>query len=263
MHEQDFYEGYYEKLHAFRRKLTIDEENRIKATINLIPNNVESLLEVGCGDGRILNRLKGKYEKICGLDISYNALEHVKTSKVQGSLENLPFLDNSFDILICCEVLEHLPYPIYKKAIKELERVSKKYIIISVPNKENLGSRMVKCPKCGCSSHEWRHLRSFNKEKLKNLFTGFKIEKTKNHLAEQFIFVNTFIKIGKCLNINKKLPEMALCPQCGFSPVPKYINGVKSPNLTEKWINLLKKVLPLKKTGGWIIVLYKCSNDLK
>lgn len=258
MHESDFYNGYYEKLHASKRKLTNDEENRIKATIDLIPDDVQSLLDVGCGDGRIINRLNGKYEKICGLDISQKALEHVKTPKVQGSLEELPFLDNSFDILICCEVLEHLPYPVYKKAIKEMERVSKKYILISVPNNENLGSRMIKCPKCGCSSHIWRHLRSFNKEKLKTLFNDFEIQKTKNHLAEQFIFVDTFLKIKRCLNINQRFSEIAVCPQCGFSP--EYGKEGKSTNLKEKVKNILRKVFPITKAGGWIMVLYKCSN---
>jgi ubiquinone/menaquinone biosynthesis C-methylase UbiE len=48
---------------------------------------------VGCGDGRILNRLDGKYECI-GLDISNEALKYVKTKKIHDSLENLPFADN-------------------------------------------------------------------------------------------------------------------------------------------------------------------------
>lgn len=252
------YNEYYEKLHKFERKLSLDEENRIKTTIDLIPDDVQSVLDVGCGDGRIINRLQGKYERICGLDVSQNALEHVKTSKVKGSLENLPFLDNSFDVLICCEVLEHLPHPIFQKAIKELERVSKKYILISVPNKENLDSRMIKCPECGCYSHIWRHLRSFNGNKLNNLFNDFEIYKIKNQLAEQFIFVDTFLKIKRYLNINQRFPETAVCPQCGFS-LEYEKNGAN--NFKEEEKNILRKIVPKTKAGGWIIALYKCSND--
>lgn len=263
MHDPDYYNRYYEEIHANKRKLTITEERRINTTINLIPDDIESLLDVGCGDGRIVNRLQGKYEKICGMDISSNALKNVKTTKVQGSLEKLPFPDNSFDITICAEVLEHLPYPIYNKAIKELERVSKQYILISVPNKENLDIRMIKCPQCGCLSNEWRHLRSFDKEKIKNLFKNFQIEKTKNLLTEEFLFSNTIIKIGKCLNINKQFPKTAVCPQCGYSP--KYENESKSNNLKTNGIGFFKKILPLRKTNFWIVALYKCSkgkNDL-
>jgi len=62
------------------------------------------------------------------LDISHNALEHVKTEKVQGIIENLPFEDNSFDLVLCCEVLEHLPDDIYQYALKEIQRVSNEYI---------------------------------------------------------------------------------------------------------------------------------------
>lgn len=259
MNEPDFYTEYYEKLHSVQRKLTTKEENRIKNTIDTIPENVESLLEVGCGDGRIINRLKGKYEKICGLDISKKALDYVETPKVQGTLENLPFADKSFDIVICCEVLEHLPYTIYKKAVKEIERVSKEYILISVPNDENLELEMITCPKCGCSSHIWRHLRSFNKEKLEDLFKDFGIHKTKTQLFEQFMFVETFFKIKRFLGINQRFPQTAICPQCGYSP--KYKSRSVDLKKENKGISLLKKVLPLKKAGGWIIVLYKCSSN--
>jgi SAM-dependent methyltransferase len=259
MNEPDFYREYYEKLHSVERKLTPKEESRIKNTIAFIPEDVESLLEVGCGDGRIVNRLKGKYEEICGLDISNKALDYVETPKVQGTLENLPFADNSFDIVICCEVLEHLPYSVYKKAVKEMERVSKKYILISVPNNENLEREMITCPECGCSSHLWRHLRSFNEERLRNLFKDFEIHKIKTHSSEQFMFAGTFFKIKRFLNINQRFPQTALCPQCGYSPEYE----AKSAHLKKenKGINLLKKVLPLKKAGGWIIVLYKCSGS--
>ena len=43
-------------------------------------------------------------------------------------IENLPFEDNSFDLVLCCEVLEHLPDDIYQDALKEIQRVSNEYI---------------------------------------------------------------------------------------------------------------------------------------
>ena len=50
----------------------------------------------------------------------------------QGNIYALPYKDNSFDLLICSEVLEHLEHP--EEALKELHRVTKKYVIFSVPN---------------------------------------------------------------------------------------------------------------------------------
>lgn len=262
MPEPDFHNEHYEQIYSSEMKISAQEETRIKNTIDFIPNEINTLLEVGCGDGRIINRLIGKYKKICGLDISSNALKYVKTPKIQGSLEKLPFPDNSFDIVICCEVLEHLPYPIYNKALKEIERVSKNYILISVPNDEKLDYGMIKCPKCGCSSHIWRHLRSFNNESLKSVFENFKIEKTKIHnLSEQFLFPSLVIKIKSILNNqNQDFPANHICPQCEYTP--KYsADDVNLNNIEHSWIKLLKKIMPTKKTGGWIIVLYKIIEN--
>ena len=255
MTEMNYYNDYYEKLHVKERKLNEWEKKRIEDTLSILPSDANSLLEVGCGDGRILNQLVGKYKNICGLDISYNALNYVKTKTIQGSLENLPFPDNSFDVVMCCEVLEHLPYSIYEKAIKEIERVAKKYILISVPNNENLDIEMVKCPQCSCSFHTWRHLRTFDKEKLTFLFKNFIIYKTKIVLMDQFIFGNLIINLKKRLNIlNQEFPNSSLCPQCGYSP--EYKISHNEENFRSRWVNLFS----LKK-GVWIIALYKCSTS--
>lgn len=50
----------------------------------------------------------------------------------EGSAYKLPYKDNSFDLVVCTEVLEHLDAP--SKILKEILRVSKKYLLISVPN---------------------------------------------------------------------------------------------------------------------------------
>ena len=52
--------------------------------------------------------------------------------KQKGDIYKLPYKSNSFDLVVCTEVLEHLENP--KKALRELIRVSGKYILLSVPN---------------------------------------------------------------------------------------------------------------------------------
>ncbi len=44
----------------------------------------------------------------------------------------MPYKDKEFDLVLCTEVLEHLEDP--KRALKELIRVSNKYLVLSVPN---------------------------------------------------------------------------------------------------------------------------------
>ena len=98
----------------------------------------ESVFDGGCGEGFILDTLnKARPVKSCfAIDVDpvevRDASRNLPFCKVrQGSLYQIPFNDNSFDLVICSEVLEHLKDP--GKSLKELHRVSRKYAILSVP----------------------------------------------------------------------------------------------------------------------------------
>lgn len=97
------------------------------------------ILDVGSGEGFTLVRLsRCKIGKILeGVDYSEDALKlgrkmYPNINLKQGDIYKLPYRDNSFDLLICTEVLEHLQNP--QKAIAELKRVTSKYVVFSVPN---------------------------------------------------------------------------------------------------------------------------------
>lgn len=100
---------------------------------------VESVLDVGCGEGFTLDRLSKlkKFKELEGIDFSKEAIllgnklhPHLKLK--QANIYQLPYKDSSFDLVISTEVLEHLENP--KKALREIIRVSKKYVLLSVPN---------------------------------------------------------------------------------------------------------------------------------
>lgn len=101
--------------------------------------NPTSILDVGCGEGFSLCKLS-EYkigEKLEGIDYSKEAISTGKKLfpgllLKQGNVYNLPYKDNAFDLILCTEILEHLENP--KKALQEILRVSKKYILVSVPN---------------------------------------------------------------------------------------------------------------------------------
>jgi len=94
----------------------------------------KKVLDIGCGKGRFLKILKEQGAIVWGIDTSRKLLEIAK--KISGaklsvaSATNLPFNDETFDYLLCIEVLQHIPDT--KEAIAEMARVVKKdgYIII-------------------------------------------------------------------------------------------------------------------------------------
>ena len=97
----------------------------------------KTMLDVGCGVGLSMLAfiLAGKLAR--GIEVSdYLLNNHLYSfSKLglvnKGRIQELPFEDNSFDLVFCTDVLEHVVEEDVEKAIEELVRVSKKYILVS------------------------------------------------------------------------------------------------------------------------------------
>src|SRR3990172_9828545 len=109
--------------------------NTVVKTIR--PLNIDSVLDVGCGEGFTLARLSrekiGKtYE---GIEAEETAITlgkklYPRLTIDKGDIYKLPYKNNSFDLVVCTEVLEHLEKP--KKAYRELIRDSRKNVLLSV-----------------------------------------------------------------------------------------------------------------------------------
>ena len=75
------------------------------------------LLDCGCGTAPMLSLLKKKYpdKNYTGIDLTPKMIEVAKAKNlsgvelVVGDCENLPFGDNSFDVVICCQSFHHYP----------------------------------------------------------------------------------------------------------------------------------------------------------
>lgn len=101
-----------------------------------------TILDAGCGEGFTLHELEATQmpssPTISGLDFSAEALtwnranHMVRASLAQADIHHLPFPDASFDLVYSLEVLEHLPDSAL--GLRELARVSRQYVLVSVPH---------------------------------------------------------------------------------------------------------------------------------
>jgi predicted SAM-dependent methyltransferase len=87
------------------------------------------VLEIGIGNG-FLNR----YLKSRGLIVNSVDIDIKLSPNVVGSVLHLPFFDSVIDMVICFEVLEHLPWKELPMAVSELNRVAKRWVLLSVPD---------------------------------------------------------------------------------------------------------------------------------
>ncbi len=136
------------------------------------------ILDVGCGEGFFLIKVKGKRFGIDPLEEKLiKAKEKNKTFLlVKSDASKLPFKSRTFDTVVCSEVLEHVKD--YRKAIKEIKRVAKDSgeIVISAPNETNL--RLGRLFVLRFPLRVPAHLNRFTPKEIESLF-GLEIRETK------------------------------------------------------------------------------------
>ena len=144
-------------------------------TLQAVPKGVKTVLDAGCGDGRLAHRMAATME-VTALDFSRAALAQVRTRKLCGDLTHLPFSEAAFDLVLCSQVLEHLPDEMLAPALAELRRVALRYVLVTVPNYEkdeaDIRARSLTCPRCGQVFHPDGHVRAFTTRLLRTLFSA-------------------------------------------------------------------------------------------
>jgi SAM-dependent methyltransferase len=227
---------------------------RIHGTLALVPTDVRTVLDAGCGDGKVSNQLVVKGRRVVGVDISEVALRGFRGSRVRGSIDHLPFASHSYDLVLCAETLEHLPVGMFESSLDEIERVAGRYVIITTPNEEYLPAGFAKCENCGYAYHMNLHFRAFDQESHSALFEQFKVVRTEGILSWKHSRLLVFLrqKLFGFYRFKRRL----ICPRCGH-------RGVREPGQGLIWRILLKVVgklehkLPARSKARWIASLYQ------
>jgi ubiquinone/menaquinone biosynthesis C-methylase UbiE len=96
-----------------------------------------TVLEVGCGEGRLAQHLVSRGprpQRFVACDLELTAVARGLDPLIElreASIYELPFEDASFDLVVCCEVLEHVDAP--ARGLAEVARVARRGAIVSTP----------------------------------------------------------------------------------------------------------------------------------
>jgi SAM-dependent methyltransferase len=234
-------------------------KGKVTQIVQNIPDDVRSIIDIGCGNGLITNVLGQKY-MVTAIDRSEQALKFVETEKVQASSDSVPIDDNQFDMVFSSELLEHLPNDILEGTVREFKRLSNKYIFITVPNNENPDKLSIKCPECGYKYNSPNHLRSFNIKNLERYFPEYKLIKTFTYGTNVRYYNRIILKLKTKLTPSiswipyywmPKDKRKTTCPSCELS----FENHYRF-NLFSLGFDLLNIVVSPKKPY-WLFAVFE------
>jgi SAM-dependent methyltransferase len=150
------------------------ERVRLDRLLSLLPRkDVNKVLEIGARHGVVTRLLAGIYDEVTALDLSRPPFHIDKVTTVQGDVQKLQFPDNSFDCVVCTEVLEHVPD--FAAGAKEITRVSNSQILIGVPYRQDTRVGRTSCVHCRKISPPFGHINTFDEKKIERLFAGAQI----------------------------------------------------------------------------------------
>lgn len=88
----------------------------------------ERCLEVGLGNGTVRDLIRARGVEVVTVD-----LDPALGPDLVGDARALPCADREFDVVLCAEVLEHLPLEEVPNALRELRRVARRRVVVSIP----------------------------------------------------------------------------------------------------------------------------------
>jgi len=126
----------YARLSQHALKVSTDINSRCLVKV-IDEMSGKDVLDAGCGTGKLAE--SRKFKRYCGVDfVEHELWKTIQSSNItlsEMSVEALNFNDNSFDLVICAHVLEHVRNPI--RVLNEIRRVTKSRAIVILPRERS------------------------------------------------------------------------------------------------------------------------------
>jgi hypothetical protein len=159
-------------------RASTSEQSRIADLLNLVPSTALSALDIGARDGYISSLLADRAIQVTALDLEKPVIADMRIRCVQGDITALDFADSHFDLLLCAEVLEHIPPQLLAQGCAEIQRVARRDVLIGVPYRQDTRFGQTTCQACGAVNPPWGHVNRFDERKLKSLFPNCTVQST-------------------------------------------------------------------------------------
>ncbi|EHR71989.1 methyltransferase family protein [Burkholderiales bacterium JOSHI_001] len=156
-------------LTAYRN--SVPEQQRVADLMARVPADVRTVLDIGTRDGHLARLLADRGLRVTALDLELPQIGDPRIECVQGDASALAFADSQFDLVLCAEVLEHVPTAVLARACQEMARVAGRWVLIGVPNRQDLRMARTTCSRCGGVNPPWGHVNCFDERSLRALFS--------------------------------------------------------------------------------------------
>jgi glycosyltransferase involved in cell wall biosynthesis/SAM-dependent methyltransferase len=205
--------AYYEQARLWGNAPDVYQVQVQADVLDLLPDDVTSVLDLGCGDGFVTDALPAQL-KVVGIDLSAEALRHVRRPGAVAVGQHLPFADGQFDLVMANDVLEHLDDATRAAVLNEMQRVARKYVLITVPHDEQIEANCAKCADCGTVYHVHWHHHAFRVDEMVRLMEPrFKAVEVRYSGDMTLAPADPFVPLAQECGIYRTWSQ-GVCPQC-------------------------------------------------